>query len=144
MIAGNADTKGEKRVAGFFTTFDIRLTDYSDEIWLTLAPLGYYSAILDCVIEVPTFFYTDLASVPRVPIAYRFWGGKAHREGVLHDFLYRIDSKPCVTMAQANAVFKEAMLSRGKSCWIRNPMYWGVCLGGKGSYHKRYVKEQLK
>lgn len=129
--------------AGFLTELDARLLE-GDKVWKLIAPLVYYSELLDCEITVPRRFCTDLSSVPRVPVAYWFWGGKAHREGVLHDYLYRIDSQPVVSRGLANAVFLEAMISRGKSRFVRNPMYWGVCIGGGPSYHKKYVLERIK
>jgi hypothetical protein len=113
-----------------------------DKIWELLEPLAYYSAILGKLIIVPKGFQTDLASVPRVPILYTIWGGRAHREGVLHDYLYRIDSDPATSFDQANAIFMEAMASRGKSWFVRYPMWWGVCMA-RAAYHKRMAKEKL-
>jgi len=81
--------------------------------------------------------------VPRVPIFYEMWGNRAHREAVLHDYLYRKDSKPVVTKAQADSIFLEAMKSTGKSWYLRYPMYLGVVLGGSDAYHKRKVGDVL-
>lgn len=57
--------------------------------WRTLAPLGYRSALLGTTIVVPAEFDTDLASVPRVPLAWLIAGGKGSRSGVVHDFAYQ-------------------------------------------------------
>lgn len=118
------------------------LKDITDSIWELHESLIYESDILGRI-EVPEGFQTDLASVPRVPIVYEQWGNRAHYEAVLHDLLYRIDSVPQATFAQANSVFLEAMNVRGKSWNIRYPMYWGVCLGGHSSYHKKKVNDRL-
>jgi len=101
----------------FLTDLDTRLK--GDKIRILNNPLIYRSDILGCDIEAPMGFETDFSSVPRVPIVYSFWGGKAHREGVIHNYLFRSDSIPIVSFSMANKVFKEAMKSRGKSVFIQ-------------------------
>jgi len=125
----------------FLSDLDARLKD-DDTVWVLDSPLVYQSDILG-LIEVPAGFETDFASVPRVPIAYMLFGDRAHREAVLHDYLYRIDAKPLATFDQANDVFLEAMEVRGKGLFVRKMMYWGVCCGGRGSYHQRRVRDRL-
>ena len=125
----------------FITELDAMLIK-DDLIWKLERPLIYESDLLGPIM-VPAGFETDLASVPRLPLIYTLWGGKAHREGVVHDFLYRLDSDPQATFDQANEVFFEAMQCREKSWYVRYPMWWGVCLGGQSSYHKRKVRDEL-
>lgn len=125
----------------FLTELDARLKD-DDRVWILGASLIYKSDILG-LIEVPEGFETDFASVPRVPIAYTLFGDRAHRESVIHDFLYRTDCLPVATFSQANNVFLEAMECRGKGWFVRKMMYWGVCCGGFASYHKRKVGDKL-
>jgi len=143
--------------AGFQTDLSVDLKPGNDCVWLITKPLKYWSELLNQLIIVPPwfeskepdpsgetpFFETDFASVPRVPFIYEMWGDRAHREAVLHDYLYRIDSVPVVTYALANSIFLEAMKSTGKSGTICYGMYWGVVLGGWNSYHKRCVKDKL-
>ena len=143
--------------SGFLTALHVNLKEGNDCIWIVDEPLKYYSELLGCLIIIPpwfetkepdpagepSFFETDFASVPRVPIFYEAWGDRAHRESVLHDYLYRIDSKPVCTYSQANSVFLEAMKSTGKSWWIRWGMYMGVVAGGWTAYHKKRVKDKL-
>jgi hypothetical protein len=142
--------------AGFQSALDVRLKDCNDAIWIVVSPLRYWSERLNRLIVVPPwyesaseqpgidlFFETDLASVPRVPLIYDMWGNRAHREAVLHDYLYRRDSIPVVTRSEADALFLEAMSSTGKSWYIRYAMYWGVRLGGGSSYHQRSVGDKL-
>lgn len=114
-----------------------------DKVWKLTKPLSYFSASLEQFITIPVGFETDLSSVPRVPIAYWIWGGRAHREGVLHDYLFRVDSTPCVSFQLANKLFMEAMDARGKNPFIKYPMFWCVCAFGLGSYHKRKVMDEL-
>lgn len=115
----------------------------NDTYWRLSEPLIYKSDLLRQVVEVPAGFVTDFASVPRVPVAYLFWGGRTHREAVIHDYLYRIDSTPEVGFSIANSVFLEATKVRKKKGWIRYPMYWGVVIGGWPSYHKKKVIDEL-
>ena len=93
-------------------------------------------------IEVPIKFQTDLASVPRVPIVFMAWGDRAHREAVLHDYVYRKDSIPVLPRPEGDGLFKEAMISRDQPWYIYHPMYAGVRLGGGSSYHKYPVGYQ--
>jgi hypothetical protein len=110
-------------------------------------------------IEIPIGFETDLASVPRVPIAYWLWGGRAHREAVMHDYLYRIDAyidcgregKIYVSKADADWYFRLAMKSespdvhkKAQPYYVYQPMYWGVKFGGGSSYHRMMVMDKFK
>lgn len=113
-----------------------------DTVWELDFSLEYHSDIAGKII-VPAGFQTDFASVPRLPIIYTFFGDRAHREAVLHDYLYRKDSNPIVSESVANKVFLEAMTLRGKPFLVRWSMYFGVCLGGFTAYHKLYVDDKL-
>jgi hypothetical protein len=131
-------------------------------VWIVDKPLKYWSELLNCLIVVPpdyemqsesieeeltpkepTWFETDFASVPRLPVLWEMWGDRAHREAVLHDWLYRKDSVPCVAKEIADGIFLEAMKSTGKPWHISYPMYWGVKLGGFTAYHKKNVADKL-
>jgi hypothetical protein len=114
----------------------------TDKILIVLAPLGYQSESLGYV-EVPCGFMTDLDSIPRIPVIYDIWKGRASAPAVIHDYLYRTDSEPLATFAEANEAFLEAMETKGTAAWIRYPLYWGVCVAGLGSYHKRSVRAEL-
>lgn len=124
-------------MARFLTSLDIAVVD--DCLFCLQKPLVYDSDVLKATVRVPEGFYTDLASVPRVPLIYTLWGNRAHHEAVIHDYLYRLDAEPRATYDQANEAFLEAMRERGKPWYISRFMYWGVCMGGRGSYHKRKV-----
>ena len=124
-------------------SFNVDLKPGSDTIWTYRNPFFFYSEILDCEIWIPSGFESDFASVPRVPFIYSVWGGRAHRESGLHDYLFRKNSIPVVSFFTANAVFKEAMEYRKKPYYIRYPMYAGVCAGSYFCYHKRSVEDKL-
>ncbi len=126
----------------FLTDLDARLKD-DDRIWVLDEPLVYFSRITGGVIEVPKGFETDFASVPRLPIAFALYGDRAHREGVLHDCLFREDARPNVSFMTANRIFLEAMECRGKPWYIRWPMYLAVCAGSYWCFHKRKMADKL-
>jgi hypothetical protein len=78
-----------------------------------------------------------------VPVAYTLFGDRAHREAVIHDYLFRKDSIPKVSFMDANIVFLEAMTLRGKSKFVRYSMFLGVCLGSIFCFHKKKVKDNI-
>ena len=88
----------------FLTELSVELKCESDEISILKSPLIYESDLLGWII-VPTGFYSDGSSVPRLPMIYLLLGGRAHREGVIHDYLCRKDSKSKATFWQAARVF---------------------------------------
>jgi len=122
----------------FVTELVVRSLD--DSTWVLTEPLIYDSDIYNGRIVVPAGYRTDLASVPRVPIFYTAFGNRAHRESVVHDWLYGTHLVP---RNAADRIFLEAMKVRGKALWIRQGMYWGVRIGGASSYEsgpERYLK----
>lgn len=130
----------------FLTELETRDLD-EDSNFVLLSPLKYYSRLLGGVIAAERGFISDLASTPRVPIVYWFYGNRAHREGVIHDFIYRspnheilitpLEGEPfkrIVSKREADSVFLEAMEARGKGWFMRRPMWLGVKFGGFSSY----------
>ena len=122
----------------FITDLEVELKKGNDKIWVLKSPLIYESDSIG-LIKVPTGFETDFASVPRVPIAFWFYGDTAHRESVIHDYLYKIDTKPKYARKIIDSVFLEAMECRMKPWYVKYPMYWGVRLGGWVVYNKYKV-----
>ena len=102
-----------------------------DTLWEVLSILKYKSQFYGGLIEVQAGFVTDFASVPRVPIVYTLFGNRAHRESVIHDYLYQTH---LTSKDEADKIFLEAMEARGKSFAVRWAMYMGVVLGGHSSY----------
>lgn len=100
---------------------------------MVLAPFVYDSDVLQARVTVPDGFKTDLASVPRLPLAYLLFGGVSEEAAVIHDFLY---SGGKVSRAQADDVFCEAMKAEGIPAWKRGPMWAGVRLFGWLHYEK--------
>jgi hypothetical protein len=127
-------------MAKFLTELDA--VCITDKIWCLDEPLIYESDTVGMV-EVPKGFYTDFASVPRLPIAYMAFGGRAHREAVLHDYGYRSDATPTMTRKQVDDLFLEAMTERGKGWFTRYAMYWAVRIGAGGNWHRKKVADRL-
>ena len=107
-------------------------------------PLLFWSARLQEMITIPVGFQSDAASVPRVPIIYEAYGNRAHREGFLHDYLFRVDCCPNVSWMTANKIFLDAMRCRNKSWFTRTAMFLGVCIGSYPCFHQKYVMDVIK
>lgn len=72
-------------------------------------------------------FLTDFASVPRVPVAYTLFAGRAKKSAVLHDWAYQ--NKP-FSRLECDKMFLCAMEAQGLNWFTRQAMYRGVRLGG--------------
>ena len=94
-------------------------------------------------ITVPRGMDCDIASVPRVPIAFYLWGDRAHRAAVLHDFGYRKGSSPDLSRKQVDDLFYDAMRATGESLFIAATMFEGVRIGGSAAFHKLDVFERF-
>ena len=111
----------------------------SDAIFQSDGDMLYHSDYLDADLEIKSGFFCDLASIP----LHIKW---AHREGLLHDgmfrkdFSYILDGVPTeITFCQANRVFVEAMAAKGKSWWLRYSFYSIVSTIGYFSWHKKMM-----
>lgn len=94
---------------------------------IVASPFVYQSDVAMETFTVPEGFRTDLASVPRLPLAYMLFGGVADEAAVVHDYLY---SERLVSRKMADDVFDEAMKVKGIWAWRRWPMWFGVRLFG--------------
>lgn len=81
---------------------------------------------------VPHGYITDLASVPRVPLAYLLAGGRAPKSAVLHDWLYTTQAGK----DYADEVFYWAMKAEKIPGWIASLMNYGVRAFGAPAYEK--------
>ena len=111
----------------------IRAEKLTGKWWKLTDRLVYYSSLLNATICAPAGFVTDFASVPRLPVAYWLFGGKADGPAGIHDLLYRW---PFVSRNMADRVFNEAMKVEGKWITTRWPMTGAVMAGGWLSYKK--------
>lgn len=99
--------------------------------WQLQAMLAYQSDVAGKVIIAPKGFVTDLASVPRVPVAFLLAGGTANHAAVIHDWLYTSHEVP---RDVADAVLREAALVMGTPAWRAWMMWAGVRVGGSGAW----------
>lgn len=110
---------------------DLQLSTFamrdSDE-WKLVSPLIYESDLVFEPIVVPAGFTTDLASVPRLPLAYLIAGGVADAAAVVHDYLYVTQPIP---REQADAIFLEAMTVSKVPAW-RRWLMWSAVRGFGG------------
>jgi hypothetical protein len=104
--------------------------------WVLRSKLIYLSDVPEIVekyqsvIEVPSGYRTDFASVPRIPFVYARTGGKAVLPSIIHDWLY--DHSREISRKAADDVFLEAMNEVKDPEWrtTRWVMYAGVRIGG--------------
>lgn len=87
-------------------------------------------------IVVPQGFFTDFASVPRLPLAYYLAGGRGIKASVIHDYLYETGLKP---KDVADNVFLAGLLEEGEPHEVAYAMYAAVSLAG-GSHYKKEAK----
>ncbi len=114
----------------FLSPVDVEILD--DELFRIVRPIEYRSNVLGAILVIPEGFVTDLSSVPRLPVVYWLYGGRARKAAVPHDFLYQTHSCP---KPMADRVFLEAMgLISDLPAWARQAMYRGVSLGGASAW----------
>ncbi len=130
-------------MSAFQADLDVRQIGWGrgKPLWWTLAPLTYQSDYLGGIVTIPAEFITDLASVPRLPLAYLLAGGKGNRAAVVHDFAYQfgfwwVDGVRRLTdKATADIIFLEALRAdpwSGTGPGIAWLMWVAVKVGGSG------------
>lgn len=73
--------------SAFLGPLDLRL--WGPGRWVLLRDFPYRSDLMGRVLTVPEGFITDLASVPRLPLAYLIAGSRFPAPAVVHDYLYQ-------------------------------------------------------
>ncbi len=99
--------------------------------WRLTKPLMYFHRT--GTIVVPTGFLTDLDSVPRIPVVYAAFKGRAVKSAVVHDYLYETQRGK----AFADSIFLDAMQHEGIPARWRYPIYWAVALFGGRIYSRK-------
>lgn len=74
--------------------------------WKLARRFDYHSSLLGQIVSVEPGFYTDLASVPTLPVIYALYGGRYARPAVVHDHLCR---QAYLRRERCDRVFLEAM-----------------------------------
>lgn len=117
--------------ARFLSNLDLRAHDAGE--WVLLAPLSYRSAA-GYLYQIPAWFITDLASIPRLARPAIDQNGRSRRPAVLHDYLYCIKDGE---RSQADALFLEALEAEGVGWFTRYAMWLAVRAGGWAYWNKR-------
>ena len=126
-------------MAGFLTP--LRLEYLDGHLWKVIEPFEYCvgSEFSTVKVVIPTGFFTDFASVPRVLWSLLPPTGPYGKAAVVHDWLYQnpelLDySEPCDPMplsrSDCDTVFFEAMGVLSVGNWTRGAVYSGVRVGG--------------
>jgi len=121
----------------FLNQLQVRLADstWSETTWELVAPLKYRTMIFDEpeIIEVPSGFETDFASIPRLPLFWWLAKGVMIRPSVIHDWLYTTgdyERETCdMILLEAGRVVETPLLLRGG-------MYATVRMFGGGRFGK--------
>ncbi len=104
------------------------VTEISDSVFAVSDHAFRYRSDADGrTFTVPTGFFTDFASVPRIGIIYAMLGDTAHEPAVIHDWIYY---GAFVPRQDADSILFEAMGVIGLPWWKRWPIYMGVRAGG--------------
>lgn len=103
--------------------------------WRLTKPLFYFHRSGKIFI-VPAGFECDGDSVPRIPLVYSMYKGRAIQAAWVHDYLYQNQRGK----GFADWIFLDAMEDQGLPARIRYPIYWGPALFGNRSYLKYSIK----
>lgn len=114
---------------------NLKLSDWKENEWVLLDSLIYHTSDDFCrTIAVPKGFITDLASIPAALRAFINPNGNSRKAAVLHDWLYCSRLYP---RAEADAIFREALIFCGVSTSVAWTMWAGVRVGGWIYYNHR-------
>jgi hypothetical protein len=100
--------------------------------WRLTKPFFYFHHT-GITVAIPRGFECDGDSVPRIPLIYAMYKGRAIQAAWVHDFLYRQQRGKDF----ADWMFLEAMKDQGLPARIRYPIYWGPLFFGGSSYRDR-------
>lgn len=110
---------------------DVRLHPGTPTQWEVLTEIRYLSPHFGRAFTVPVGFFTDFASVPRLPLAYALVGNTAHIAALFHDQAYR---EGTLSKDDADTLFAEIMDFTGEPKWRVALMYEGVHVFGASHY----------
>jgi len=135
---------------GFLDRLDVIQIDWRKgrAVWELHTPLRYRTAVLpDVTIFTPLEFITDLATVPRLPLAFLLAGGRGNRAAVVHDFGYQFgyvlsadNERIVVDRPTMDRIFHEALLAdpmSGAGSVTAWQMWSAVRVGGRGIWGDR-------
>lgn len=109
----------------------LRLEKEDGENWHVLET--FVATVDGRTVSVPAGYKTDLASVPRLPLAYLIAGNRAPKSAVIHDYLYATQAGK----DYADNVFLAAMKAEGINGFVARSMYFAVRMFGDGPYREK-------
>lgn len=128
----------------FLSSLDLRAHEPGE--WVLLSQLVYRAAD-GWKHQVPQYFITDLASIPRLARPAIDRNGRSRRPAVLHDWLYCLHES---TRSQADELFLEALEAEGVGWFTRRTMWLAVRAWGwrywnarTGVTHEDFVRGPL-
>lgn len=125
------------KVPRFLTDLILRDNDVPNE-WVLVDSLIYYTSKKFCrTVSVPKGFITDLASIPAMLRSLFNVNGASRKAAVIHDWLY---CSRLYKRAEADAIFREALMFCGVSSPVAWAMWAGVRAGGWLYYNRRKAK----
>lgn len=75
---------------------------------------------------IPRGFLTDFDSIPRLPVIFSTFKGRARAAALVHDYLYSIG----FDRYESDRIFLRMMVAEGVLCRHALPIFWGVRLFG--------------
>lgn len=119
-------------------------------VWKVVKSFSYFSERHNIIIGIPAGFLTDLASVPRIPIAWLLAGGTANAAAVVHDYLYhnkalvraeteeigKRASRKWIAREICDDIFLQAMIDTRVPAWRRELIFFAVRSFGWLAYRK--------
>lgn len=113
------------------------LRSITDELWQHTERFEFIveeEGLEPIAIGVPVGTYTNLASVPRLPVMYLCFGGIGNYAAAAHDHLY---TPPALYPREwCDAVFYWGLIASGIPEDKARPMWQGVNIGGEKFYNK--------
>ena len=100
---------------------------------------------LGCEVTVPFGFEFNWDSVPRWPIVYLLFKGRAKEEACAHDYLYVTGRAGCceIERKDADQVMKDAMVYYRCPWYFREPIYYAVRMFGWRGWNRYRKTEEL-
>ena len=115
------------------------ITFYEDDRWVVLKPFIVNCRRIGKTLHVPTWFPTDLASIPALGRPFFKVNGKHRVAAIVHDMLY--SAQHCLeqeyTRKQADKIFLDIMCELGVNLFKAYAMYLAVRLGGLGAWKSK-------
>jgi len=93
-----------------------------------LAPIWFYSLVVNDWVGSPAGFVTDGCSIPRAPLIFLLAGGKADEAGYIHDGLYTSQRYP---RDVCDRILREMVIAMGYDEALADDFYFGVRVGGQ-------------